>query len=297
MTSELLYIGVAFAFLIGISIGSFLNVCIYRLPNNMSVNYPPSHCPNCEHKLGNLDLFPLFSYLFLGRKCRYCKVPISPRYFIIEFITGLIFIAVFLVYGYTINTIIYSLFSACLIVVFMIDFEHYIIPFNLIIFGISLGIIKDIINLIIQSQYAIGATDVLLHISVPFTKFTFPMLPSIVGIVVCGGAFIALTILATLVFRKPAMGGGDILLAAVIGSVIGVGPAFSSFLIAIFLGAIIGVVEIMIRIKRNEENAKAGMIPFGTYMVLGTFIAIFFYTNILQFWHWWLSMAFPPPKP
>ncbi len=97
------WLGSLIAFTYGIVVGSFLNVCIYRWPNEQSIVKPPSHCPKCNTRLKGVDLVPLFSFLFLGRKCRYCGAPISWRYFTIELITGLMFLAVYLKFGYTID--------------------------------------------------------------------------------------------------------------------------------------------------------------------------------------------------
>ena len=301
MIQELFIIGIIFAFLFGISIGSFLNVCIYRLPNDMSVNHPPSHCPKCNHKLNALDLFPLFSFLFLGRKCRYCKTPISSRYFFIELLTGIIFVCVFLKFGYSIDTIFYCLFSASLIVAFFTDVDTYIIPDQVCIAGIIFGICKDIGNLIVQNQYAIGGNNILAKISIPFTDISFPMLPSILGIIACGGAFFLVTLVFYYIFMpkdpkakkeyEGAMGGGDIKLAAAIGAVLGVVPSFVSFFIAVILGAFIGIFIIMKRKKANDPNNEGTMIPFGPFMVVAVFIVLFFYPHLQQLWNMWLTLC------
>ena len=301
LTKELFWFGIVFAFLFGITVGSFLNVVIYRVPNKININFPPSHCPKCKHRLCAADLVPLFSYLFLGRKCRYCGDPISARYFTIELITGLLYVALFYVFGYSWICVIYALFLSCLICVFMIDFDTYTIPVSLIIFGIALGIIKDIINIIIAGQYAVGGIDPYMHIKIPWTEISFPMLPSLCGIVVCFIIFAAITLLGTLIFRKEAMGGGDTLLACVIGAVLsntqyGVWQPVVSFFIAIFLGAIIGIADNFIRRKKNDENAKEGQIPFGPYMVLGAFAVMFFFDVILKAWNWYyLNFLFIKP--
>ncbi|MBQ0105225.1 MAG: prepilin peptidase, partial [Armatimonadetes bacterium] len=290
LTKELFWFGLVFAFVFGITIGSFLNVVIYRVPNNININFPPSHCPKCKHRLGPLDLFPLFSYLFLGRKCRYCGDPISPRYFTVELITGLLFSLIFIIFGYSWTCVVYALFASCLICVFLIDFDTYTIPFSLIIFGVALGIVKDIINIISASQFEVGGMDPYMHIRIPFTDCEFPMLPSVCGIVVCFLIFVAITLFGRFLFRRDAMGGGDTLLACVIGAVLsntdyGVLIPVISFAVAVFLGAIIGSIENLIRRKNNDENAKEGQIPFGPYRVLGAFISLFFIDFILKGWN------------
>lgn len=303
LNEQLFIIGVVFSFLFGVSIGSFLNVCIYRLPNDMSVNHPPSHCPNCNHRLGAWDLFPLFSFLFLGRKCRYCKVPISWRYFSIELLTGVIFIFVFLKFGYSTDTIFYALFASCLIVAFFADLDTYIIPDQVNIAGVLFGIGKDLTNIWTQSQYAVGGTNILTRIHIPYTEISFSMLPSILGIVVCGGAFYLVTLVGYYMFMpkdskerenyEGAMGGGDVKLAAAVGAVLGMAPALVSFLIAVFLGAIIGIVVIMIRKKKNDPKNEGTMIPFGPYMVVGAFLVMFFYPYFQYLWQAWLALCMP----
>lgn len=135
-----LWLWVAVAFIYGIAIGSFLNVVIWRLPRGGSVLTPTwSYCPRCENRLGTLDLFPVFSFLALRRRCRYCRAPISWRYPAIELLTGLLFAAVALRFGGSANTIFFCLFTAALVCVFFIDLEHFIIPDGLNWFAALVG--------------------------------------------------------------------------------------------------------------------------------------------------------------
>ncbi|BDI32973.1 peptidase [Capsulimonas corticalis] len=135
-----LWLWVAVAFLYGIAIGSFLNVVIWRLPRGGSVAKPTwSYCPRCENRLGTLDLFPVFSFLALRRRCRYCRSPISWRYPAIELLTGLLFAAVAWRFGGVPATIFYCLFTAAMICVFFIDLEHFIIPDGLNWFAALIG--------------------------------------------------------------------------------------------------------------------------------------------------------------
>lgn len=126
---SLLTFSLVVAFVFGITIGSFLNVVIWRLPRGGSIADPQwSYCPRCEHRLEAVDLVPVFSFLFLGRRCRHCKEGISWRYPAIELLTGLLFMAVVWRFGPTVDSIFYCLFTAALICVFFIDLEHYVIP-------------------------------------------------------------------------------------------------------------------------------------------------------------------------
>ena len=126
------------SFIIGASLGSFFNVCIYRIPNKKSVVNPPSHCYNCNTRLKPLDLVPILSWTLLRGKCRYCGQKISPRYALVELLTGTLFVLVYIVYGPNIITLYYSLLVSLLVIITFIDLDHYIIPDELIIFG-SLG--------------------------------------------------------------------------------------------------------------------------------------------------------------
>lgn len=261
----------AVVFLYGIVIGSFLNVCIYRMPNDMPVSKPPSHCPNCNKRLRALDLVPLFSFLLLGRKCRYCGVKISWRYFGVELLTGLVFVAIFAKYHFAPDFFAFALFGAALIAVVFIDLEHWIIPDQLSVFGILLGIGRDIYGLVTHEHS-------LMHIPIPFTGFELPMLHSIAGLLLCGGIFWAIAVLGELAFKKEAMGGGDIKLAAAIGALFPIPLALLSFFIAVFAGSIIGIG--MKLIVRNPE--KDNYLPFGPMMVLGVFVVMFYGQVILD---------------
>jgi len=139
-------LGLVTAVVYGVVIGSFLNVVIWRVPQGISIASPVwSFCPNCEHRLGTADLIPLFSFLALGRQCRYCKVPISWRYFTVETITGLVFLSIYLVYGYNISSVFGCLFGALLVTIFFIDLDTFMIPDELSVLGIALGVVYNLL--------------------------------------------------------------------------------------------------------------------------------------------------------
>lgn len=182
-------LGCAIAFVYGIIVGSFLNVCIYRLPAEESIVMPPSHCPKCNTRLKWVDNIPLFSFLWLGRKCRYCKQPISWRYFSIELLTGLIFVGTYLRYGYNIDFFAYILFISAMLVAFFVDADHLIIPDQVVMIGLVIGVLKDVAHLI--------AGDMKLF----HTGSSIPMLPSLVGMAVCAGIFYLIAYIGYFVFR------------------------------------------------------------------------------------------------
>lgn len=291
------WLGSAIAFVYGTVVGSFLNVCIYRLPAEESVVNPPSHCPKCDTKLKGVDLIPLFSFLLLGRKCRYCGAPISWRYFAVEFITGLLFVATYLRYGYSIDFFGYVLFVSALIVAFVVDMELFIIPDEVSIAGVLIGVGMDVAHLI-------AGGDRLIHIPLPFTEFALPMLPSIAGIAVCGGIFYLIAYVSFYVFRpkneedlaeyEGAMGGGDVKLAAATGAVLGVVPALVSFLIAVLLGTFIGVALVVGKSLADKKKMPwRTEIPFGPYMVAGSFAVVFFYPQLQLLWGAWIRLVTP----
>jgi leader peptidase (prepilin peptidase) / N-methyltransferase len=292
-----IWLGSGIAFVYGIIVGSFLNVCIYRLPEEESIVKPPSHCPKCNTKLKGVDLVPLFSFLLLGRKCRYCGEPISWRYFTIELVTGLVWVATYFKFGYSIDFFAYVLFLSALIVAFVVDIEHFIIPDQVWIVGVVLGIGRDIAHLIAGDAR-------LMHIALPFTDYEFPMLPSIAGIAVCGGIFYLIAYVSFYVFKpkneeeletyEGAMGGGDVKLAGAIGAVLGVMPALASFLIAVLLGTLFGVTLVVVKsLAQKGKLPWRTEIPFGPYMVVGCAAVMFFYEWMEALWQAWVVFVTP----
>jgi leader peptidase (prepilin peptidase)/N-methyltransferase len=267
-------------FVYGAVIGSFLNVCIYRMPKDESIIKPPSHCPKCNTKLTVLDLVPLVSFLALGRKCRYCGAPIGWRYFTVELATALVFVALYARYRFEADFFAFALFSAALIAVFFIDLDHWIIPDQLSVFGIGLGIARDVFGLATRE-----AGHSLLRIPIPFTRVEVPMLWSIAGLVVCGAIFYGIAVFGELAFKKEAMGGGDIKLAAAVGAIfagslaqtLGLELALLSFFIAVFVGSVIGV---GMKIARRGR-AKDSYLPFGPMMVIGVLITMLFGSQLI----------------
>ena len=255
------------AFVFGTVVGSFLNVCIWRLPRDESLVKPGSHCPECDTLLRPRDLVPLLSFLWQRCRCRYCGAKISWRYFGVELLTGLYFVFTYWRFGFTLDTLQYALFGAALIAIFFIDLEHYIIPDQLSLFGIGLGIAFDLIGL------ATGAREPIFRI------YSVPVPASIVGALVSGFAFLAIAIISYYIFKKEGVGGGDIKLAAAIGANMLLGQAFLSFFIAVFVGSVIGIALIALKIKSRKDY-----VPFGPMMVVGALVSIFYGREIIRAW-------------
>ncbi|MCC6442310.1 MAG: prepilin peptidase [Armatimonadetes bacterium] len=273
-------IGIIIAFVYGAIVGSFLNVCIYRMPHDLSVAKPGSHCPHCQTPLRAWDLVPLLSQVALRAKCRYCKAPISWRYFGIEFLTALCFASLYWLYvlqeGSWLNFISYALFSAALVAIFFIDLEHYIIPDQLNLFGLGVGVAADIAGLALKEHS-------FAHLPVPGLEAQIPIPRSLIGLVICGGIFYLIAEAGTRIFKKEAMGGGDIKLAAAIGAVLPLGMALLSFFIAVTVGSVLGVGLMALRRKQADSQ-----LPFGPMMVLGVFIVFYFGQGIID---WYLTVT------
>jgi leader peptidase (prepilin peptidase) / N-methyltransferase len=248
--------------LFGIIIGSFLNVCIYRLPKGESIITPPSHCGNCGRRLGVLDLIPILSYVFLRGRCRTCKAGISIRYPAVELLTGLVFLSLYLKYNLTVNFVSSAFIMAILIAVFFIDIDHRIIPDELVIAGLVGGVLLVLYNIFkpvwIYSDRA----------------WWNPLL----GILV-GSGFLLLVAFAGLLIYKTdeAMGMGDVKILAPIGIFLGWRMTLISLFITIIMSGIIGIILIVFKIKDRKST-----IPFGPYIVVGTFITLMWGWDLLN---------------
>lgn len=262
-----MWLGVSIALIYGVVVGSFLNVCIWRLPRDESLVSPGSHCPKCNTLLRAWDLIPLFSFLIQRCKCRYCKTPISWRYFTVESLTGVFFALTYLRFGWSLDTLVFALFGASLIATFLIDMEHYIIPDQLNLFGIGIGVARDVYGIVI------GERD--WHTNIFGASIPIPQ--SVVGILVCGGIFLLIAVISYYIFKKEGIGGGDIKLAAAIGATIALGPSLLSFFIAVTLGSVIGVA-----LMASNKKSRKDYLPFGPFMVVGAMVAMFYGRQLID---------------
>lgn len=237
-----------FVFIIGLTIGSFLNVCIYRIPEEQSIINPPSHCPKCNNRLKAIDLVPVISYLIMRGKCRYCKEKVSIRYMLVEMLTGILFLFVYNSYHISNDTIYYLILVSLLIVISFIDIDHYIIPDNLIIFGIIFSIVFNMLfGLIAFSNIVLGG-------------------------VLCGGTVFIFVSILEFIIKKDVMGGGDIKLFIMLGMFFGIKGGFINVILSIYLGAIYGVIVIVYsRINKKDYNS---VIPYGPFISLAAIIQI-----------------------
>lgn len=249
------------SFIMGIILGSFYNVCIFRIPNNQSIANPPSHCYNCNNRLKPLDLVPILSWVFLKRKCRYCGQEISSRYALVELLTGILFVLVYKVYGLNIITIYYLALISILVIIAFIDIDHFIIPDSLIIFGTIFSVIFNL------TGQGIGLKG------------------SILGALICGGGMLLLINLIEIIVKKEVMGGGDIKLFFMTGLFLGIKGGLLTILLSIYVGAIYGIgVIINSKIKKQEYNS---MIPYGPFISVGALITVLCGTNIIN---WYINL-------
>ena len=250
-------------FALGCAVGSFLNVCIYRMPRDRSVVAPPSHCPHCGVRLRGIDLIPLLSFLALGRKCRRCGGPISWRYFGVELLTGLIFLAVWLACGPRPEVLACWVFAAVVVAVVFIDIDHMIIPDKLVAAGVAAAALGAGLSLAAQPRFVepLGFAR-LAGAAAPLVRF------------VAGGAvglvtFVFIRAFSEVLFRREGMGLGDVKLAGAIGGMLGPSLALLSFALAIAVGAILGVGLMALRLRRRMEY-----LPFGPFLAASALVAM-----------------------
>ncbi len=244
-----------FSFLFGLALGSFANVCIYRLPLKRSIVSPPSTCPQCGSQIRFYDNIPILSYILLRGKCRNCKEPISIQYPLVELITGIISLALFIRYGPSYQYILYLLFCGSLVVITFIDLHHKIIPDVISLPGVIIGFLVSLLP-------------------------GYPTwLESAIGIVAGGGGLLLVAVTFEKLTGKEGMGGGDIKLLAMIGAWLGWKSLPFVILISSVLGIIIGGGALFISGKGMHVK-----IPFGPFLAMGTLIYFFFGSAIIRWY-------------
>ncbi len=259
-----------FIFIFGSVIGSFLNVCIHRMPSEgYSLIRPRSHCPNCKKPIFWYDNVPLLSYIVLGGKCRSCRQRISFRYFVVELLTAVTFLFIYNRFGLSYYFFFCALFLCGLIVATFVDMQHRIIPDEISLGGILAGFI-------LRTASGIGIS--------PLTFDPHPLVNSLLGIIAGGGVIFLTGFIFDLIYfkllKRPAiqgetqsMGDGDVKLLAMIGAFLGWERALLTFFIAPFFGAVIGFINLIIR--------KDHTIPYGPFLSLGAVLSLFWAEKII----------------
>jgi leader peptidase (prepilin peptidase)/N-methyltransferase len=210
-----------FAFIFGAVVGSFLNVCIFRMPAKTSIVKPLSQCPHCHHPVRFYDNIPLISYIVLRGKCRDCGGKISWRYPVVEFITAILSLLLFLRFGLTFNFLIFFVFTAVLIVITFIDLDHQIIPDVLTLPGIPIFFLAAIF--LVKNPWKV------------------PWQEALIGLLIGGGMLFTIAYIYQLITKREGMGGGDIKLLAMIGGFLGWKSLIFILLVSSFSGAIVGI--------------------------------------------------------
>ena len=241
-----------FCFLLGIAVGSFLNVCIWRLPREESIIRPGSHCPACSTVLGVRDLVPVLSWIFLRGKCRFCAARISPRYPAVELLTGGLFLVTYLHYGPSLEMIAAMVFAAFLVAITFIDLDHQIILDGMLALLAVSGLVLQLMT---------GAVG-----------FWSMWLGALVG----GGLLLVLAIIS-----QGGMGGGDVKFAAALGFWLG----WPGILLGLFIGFVAGGAISLLLLATGLRGRK-DFIPFGPFIALGAWIALLYGKNILA---WYFS--------
>ncbi|ABB31201.1 Prepilin peptidase [Geobacter metallireducens RCH3] len=248
-----------FSFLLGAAVGSFLNVCIYRLPAGESVVSPPSRCPACGARIRPWHNIPILGWLILRGKCRDCGAPISPRYPFVELLNGLLTLALFLKFGPSPTFLVLFVFCSALVAVTFIDLDHQLIPDVISLPGIVVGFA---------------------------CSFALPWLgwkSSLIGIVAGGGSLLSVARLYELLTKKEGMGGGDIKLLAMMGAFLGWRSVPFIIFASSLIGSVIGVTLMLVQ-KKDSKLA----IPFGPFLATGAVLYIFFGKTIIT---WYLTLG------
>ena len=245
-------------FFLGASLGSFLNVCILRLPQEESVLRPPSHCPKCKHRIRWFDNIPILSFLVLRAKCRDCGAGISIQYPIVELISGLVLLYFYNIYGISITAFIFSFFLYGLIVAAFSDFQTRLIPDEVSLGLLPVGLIFSFFNPVIESLYGSN-----------------PLMVSLLG-AVTGAAMIYLTgLLGKIVFKKEAMGFGDVKFMAMIGAFLGWKLIILNYFIAPFFALGYGLYR---KIRYKDDY-----LPYGPFLAIAALSVFIFYDKLLEF--------------
>ena len=235
-------------FIFGLCIGSFLNVCIYRIPKDENITTTRSHCMACGNVIKWYDLVPVFSYIILGGKCRHCKTKLSAQYPVIELLNGLLYCLIFAIKGLTVESALICFLSSALIVIAVIDWRTYEIPFGLNVFIACIGVINAIFDYRNLVSYLIGA--------------------------VCVSGFLLILYYLT---KGRGIGGGDIKLMAAAGLFLG----WKNIILALVIGCILGSIIHLIRMKVSKAEH---VLAFGPYLAAGIFISSLWGNELISFY-------------
>lgn len=243
-----------FAFIFGAAIGSFLNVCIFRIPAKESIVKPSSQCPSCHQPIRFYDNIPIISFIILKARCRDCGEKISWRYPLVELITAIFSLLLFIKFGLTLNFFVFFLFTAVLIVITFIDLDHQIIPDILSLPGIPIFFLAAIFI-----------------VKVPWHE-------ALIGLLIGGGVLFAIAFVYEFITKREGMGGGDIKLLAMIGGFFGWKSLIFILLFSSLAGLLIGLTAMIVK-KKDMKYA----VPFGPFLSAAAVAYIFFGDAFMRF--------------
>jgi len=247
-------------FILGSVVGSFLNVCIYRMPRNFSIVFPSSRCPSCNMPIKPYDNIPILSYVFLLGRCRACKARISFRYPLVEFLNAALYVLVLWRFGPEWHTAVYFIFCSALVVITFVDLDFQIIPDRITLPGILIGLVAG--SMLMPD---------------PFMRYSLlGFKASVIGLLAGGGLFYVIAVLS-----RGGMGGGDIKMMAMVGALMG----WKAVLLTIFLGSLTGAI-FGISLMIMKGKGRKTKIPFGPFLSFGTLITLFYGQEIF-YWYFY----------
>jgi len=254
----------------GAAFGSFLNVCIDRLPADKSILHPPSHCDSCQHRLSAWDLVPLFSYLWLRRRCRYCGTAIPQRSFWVELGTAFLFALSYWFFGLSVQFVVIAFYGSLFLVIGVIDLEHQLILNKVSYPTMALALVIAV--------FRPPPPLIDLHLAWPWTGIVSALMGGAMGFL-----FLLLAYLITLaIYKSEAIGFGDVKLVGLIGLVTGPKLVLLSLTLGAILGGLVGVALLLLKLKKRKEP-----LPFGSFLAIATMITLIWGSDILN---WYLGL-------
>jgi leader peptidase (prepilin peptidase)/N-methyltransferase len=273
------------SFVLGGMVGSFLNVCVHRLPKGESIIKPRSKCPKCGEPIHWFDNIPVVSWVILRGKCRGCRAPISWMYPVVEFLTAVSFLGVYWKFGMTIATPIYMGLAAALVLVTFVDLTDWTIPNEVTFPGMPIGIAVAVLAMVVPDTGLVLSGD------------NAPLM-SLLGLLVGGGSLWLLDVISLLLLKKRGMGFGDVKLMAMLGAFFGPAGVLLIIVVAAVFGSVVGIALLLVNrgqpIQLPEEDGEdddamtpgGNYLPFGPCIVVGGFVYLFVGPQIIQ---WYLD--------
>ena len=262
------------ALILGLVIGSFLNVCILRIPLEVPITVPRSHCPHCKKLIRWYDNVPVLSYLILGGRCRRCKKKISARYPLIEAVTGLISVLLYLKFGLGVEWAIFFLFSAALLVLAFIDIDHRILPDVITLNGIWLGAIANVY----LAEPSPLVSRILRSAGLDVTNpRIIALVGSLLGVVAGGGLLWGVAAAYLRLRGIEGMGFGDVKMMAMVGALLGAPMALLTIMLGSLLGSVVGLTFMRLTGKSRDYE-----LPFGTFLGIAGIVAVLYGEDLVR---------------